>query len=218
MNPDGAAEDPGTFRPAGEAPPAGEVAGFGAGAGPGPEAHPEQQTVPPPDPAAEDPAGAFAEVSAADSADEPADEPAAAAGDDITALRKERDEYLDALRRVQADFENYRKRVDKQRGEQIERAEERLVTELLPVLDACDAALAHDAQAVEPIYNSLLSTLEKQGLTRVADVDTPFDPQVHEAVAHEEGDDDRHVVTEIMRAGYLWHNRVLRPAMVKVRG
>lgn len=206
MNPEGGTEGSGSARSAGEEPTAQQLSGFGVGAQPGPEASPEPVAEPTSEDVADDPiAGSAPDSTLIAEAEE-------------AALRKERDEYLDALRRVQADFENYRKRVDKQRAEQIERAEERLVTELLPVLDACDAAVAHDAEGVEPIHNSLLSILEKQGLTRVAEVGAPFDPQVHEAVAHEEGDDDQHVVTEIMRAGYLWHNRVLRPAMVRVRG
>ena len=70
------------------------------------------------------------------------------------------------------------------------------------------------------IYNQLLSTLEKQGLARVAESDVEFDPNIHEAVMHEEGESEEEaaVVTEILRTGYLWNDRVLRPAMVKVLG
>jgi molecular chaperone GrpE len=143
--------------------------------------------------------------------------------DAVTSLERvtaERDDYLDVARRVQAEFENYRKRVEAQRTEQIARAAESLVVELLPVLDACDAAISHGAVDVEPILASLSGTLAKQGLAKVDLADVPFDPNLHEAVLSEPGtgDDGEPVVAEVMRAGYQWNGRVLRPAMVKVRG
>lgn len=134
------------------------------------------------------------------------------------AIAAERDEYLDLARRVQADFENYKRRVDTQQVELRERAAESLARELLPVLDAGEAAIAQGMDDVAPLYTQLLSTLEKQGLSKVADADVEFDPNVHEAVMHEAGDDGESVVVEVMRTGYLWNSRVLRPAMVKVRG
>ncbi len=135
-------------------------------------------------------------------------------------LEAQRDEYLDLARRVQADFENYKRRVDQQNVELRARAAEQLARELLPVLDAGEAASAQGMQDAAAIYSQLLGTLEKQGLARVADSDVEFDPNIHEAVMHEEGesDGDTAVVTEILRTGYLWNDRVLRPAMVKVLG
>lgn len=131
----------------------------------------------------------------------------------------ERDEYLDLARRVQAEFENYKRRIEGQRVEQVQRAAEALVVEILPVLDACEAALGHGADDVGPIQSALYGTLEKRGLTRVEDIGVPFDPAVHEAVLTEPADDaDGPVVAEIMRTGYAWNGRVVRPAMVKVRG
>lgn len=131
-----------------------------------------------------------------------------------------RDEYLDALRRNQADFENYRKRAAKQVADDAARAVEGLVEKLLPVLDACDAAVHHGATEVEPVYAALLGALEKEGLVRVAPHDEAFDPNVHEAVMHEPADEDQTgtVVSDVMRPGYLWKGRVVRPAMVKVKG
>ena len=134
------------------------------------------------------------------------------------AIAKERDEYLDLARRVQADFENYKRRVDQQRSEQRERAAEDLARELLPVLDAGEAAAAQGLGDAEQLHAHLLSTLEKRGLTRVAGEGVDFDPNLHEAVIHEEGEEDSPVVVEVLRTGYLWNERVLRPAMVKVRG
>lgn len=132
-------------------------------------------------------------------------------------IAAERDEYLDLARRVQAEFENYKRRVEQQRIEQRERAAEHLVSELLPVLDAGEAAASQGMEDVAAIHAQLLTTLEKLGLSSVVEVEVDFDPNVHEAVLHEEGDGDP-VVAEVMRTGYLWNSRVLRPAMVKVRG
>jgi molecular chaperone GrpE len=143
----------------------------------------------------------------------------AEATDEVSQLAGERDQYLDQLRRVQADFENYRKRVMKQQSEVAERATEGLVADLLPVLDACDAAAQHGDEAAAPIAKALADVLTKQGLEKVAPEGESFDPNQHDAVAHEEGEgDDGPVVAEVLRPGYVWKGRVLRPAMVRVRG
>jgi molecular chaperone GrpE len=140
--------------------------------------------------------------------------------DALSAAMRERDDYLDALRHLQADFENYKKRMQRQQVEQVERAAESLVAKLLPVLDTTDLALAHGAgDEVRQISVALNEILERQGLTRIDSVPAAFDPTVHDAVSHEpveeEGEPE---VIEVMRAGYLWNGRVLRPAMVRVRG
>ena len=161
-----------------------------------------------------------------EAADEPTEEPtdeleeaAEAVESDLSALAGERDQYLDQLRRVQADFENYRKRVQKQQVESAERANEGLVAELLPVLDACDAAAQHGDEAAAPIAKALVDVLGKQGLEKVAPEGEAFDPNQHEAVAHEPGEgDEGPTVAEVLRPGYVWKGRVLRPAMVRVRG
>lgn len=139
--------------------------------------------------------------------------------DRLEAVTAERDDYLDRLRRLQADFENYKKRTDREHQLSAERATGRLAEELLPVLDACDAALQHGADGVGPIFAALLGALEKQGLERVDPLDAPFDPAVHEAVMHEHGDGaDGPIVVEVLRPGYVWKGQVLRAAMVKVKG
>lgn len=131
-----------------------------------------------------------------------------------------RDEYLDALRRNQADFENYRKRAARQVADETARAIESLVEKLLPVLDACDAAALHGSAGVAPIQAALVGTLEKDGLERVDPLNAEFDPSWHEAVMHEPAadGDTTTVVSEVLRVGYAWNGRVIRPAMVKVRG
>jgi molecular chaperone GrpE len=156
-------------------------------------------------------------------------------------LAAERDEYLHALQRLQADFENYRKRVQRQQDEQSARAASDLVTKLLPVLDTLDLARAHlgqngtpaatepagpaeseEGRALEQARAQLLDVLGREGLERVDEAGVAFDPVVHDAVAHAEAlaTDDAGAVTvdEILRAGYRWRGQVLRPAMVRVRG
>ncbi len=140
---------------------------------------------------------------------------------DLERVSAERDQYLDASRRLQAEFENYKKQVIKRETEARERANDSLIGELLPVLDAFDGALANGAEDVAPMRATFLDALGKQGLERIDPADDPFDPNLHEAVLHEDGDGgdgDGPVVAEVMRAGYVWKGRVLRPAMVKTRG
>ena len=128
---------------------------------------------------------------------------------DLERITAERDDYLDRLRRSQAEFENYRKRMAKQQADDAARATERLVDQLLPVLDACDGAMLHGAKEVEPIFAALLGALEKQGLVRIDPGGEPFDPNQHDAVMHEpaaDGDEGT-VVSDVMRPGYGWNGR-----------
>lgn len=142
----------------------------------------------------------------------------AAVEHDIEALLAERDEYKDIALRLQADFENYKKRVAQQSIDDVDRATGRLAEALLPVLDACEAAFTHGADGVEPIWSSLIGTLQKQGLIAMDLLNAPFDPARAEAVMHEPGDGGETTVVEVLRTGYEWKGRVLRAAMVKVRG
>lgn len=140
--------------------------------------------------------------------------------DQLDSVIAERDEYLDRLRRLQADFENYKKRTAREHREAGQTAKARLADALLPVLDSCDAALVHGASGVEPVFAALLGVLEKEGLERLDPLDQPFDPEHHEAVLHEHADeaDAEPTVVEVLRPGYLWHGKVIRAAMVKVKG
>ena len=153
--------------------------------------------------------------------DVPDEELAAAAADvqgDIAALTTERDDYLDALRRLQADFENYKKRSMKQTAEAADRATEDLLTKLLPVLDTVDLARTHGAESeVDKVGGPLLEALAKVGLERIDPAGQPFDPNEADAVLHEDGDGGPTVV-DTLRAGWRYKERVLRPAMVKVAG
>jgi molecular chaperone GrpE len=152
-----------------------------------------------------------------------ADEAAVDVEQDLETARvaRERDEYLDALKRLQADFENYKKRMIRQQTEHLERAAASLVEKLLPVFDTADLAIAHGGgEEVKQIWTALFETLEREGLERIDPLHVAFDPTMHDAVAHDPGDGqgDEPEVIEVMRAGYRWKGRVLRPAMVKVRG
>jgi molecular chaperone GrpE len=147
--------------------------------------------------------------------------------DDRSEAERQRDEYLNALQRLQADFENYRKRVARSSDDAATRAAGDIVGKLLPVLDAFDYAQAHfadaesdEAQALGQARNLMLDALKREGLERIDDVDANFDPQVHDAVAHAEGDETSTgpIVEDVLRAGYRWKGVVIRPAMVKVKG
>jgi molecular chaperone GrpE len=138
----------------------------------------------------------------------------------VEQLTKERDEFKDMALRVQAEFENFRKRSAVQQIDEVDRNTGRLVEGLLAVLDACEAAVVHDLNGVEPILSSLLLALNKQGLEVLELQDTVFDPSLAEAVVHEAADieNSETIVTEVLRTGYRWKGRVLRAAMVKVKG
>jgi len=156
----------------------------------------------------------------------------AAEADPVEAALAERDEYLDSLRRLQAEFENYKKRVSKQQAEQVARAAASLVDKLLPVLDALDLATDHvgdagsdEAKALVAASGLLQGVLAKEGLERISPSGEEFDPNAHEAVGHvpapegiEPTVSGEPRVAQVMRAGYRWHGTVVRPAMVMVEG
>lgn len=140
--------------------------------------------------------------------------------DVLDAVTKERDELKDVALRLQADFENFRKRVASQLVDDVDRATAKVVESILPVLDACEAAAAHGVQGIESVWSALLGALQKQGLEALDLADKPFDPATAEAVVHEPSDDESTgpVVVEVLRTGYRWKGRVVRAAMVKVKG
>lgn len=149
------------------------------------------------------------------------EEAEAAIEHDVEALLTERDSFREIAQRLQADFENYRKRIATQTADDIDRATGRIAESLLPVLDACEAAFIAHPNEIEPLFNLLLGELKKQGLEALDLSGQSFDPTKADAVIHEEGEGDgsgNSVVTDVLRTGYTWKGRVLRPAMVKVRG
>ncbi len=136
---------------------------------------------------------------------------------DVHALLAERDSFKDIALRLQADFDNYRRRVATQQADEVQRATGKFAEALLPVLDACEAAFVQHPAEVEPIFNLMLGQLKKLGLETMNLHEQPFDPNLAEAVLHEPGDGGEPIVSEVLRSGYTWNGRVLRAAMVKVR-
>ena len=159
-----------------------------------------------------------------------ADLSAAAAAEVVLAqqvqkLAAEKQDLTNTLVRLQADFDNYRKRTDKERDQARHRGVEHLVEHVLPVLDGFDRALAaHDDPAYEDyrkgfelIRKQLWDVLVKQGLHRIESVGKPFDPNVHHAIEQvATADYPEGTVIDELQPGYTFHHRVLRPAMVRV--
>jgi molecular chaperone GrpE len=136
---------------------------------------------------------------------------------DIADVLSERDQFKDIAQRLQADFDNYRKRSAAQLAEEVDRATGRLAQAFLPVLDAAEAAYLRHPDEVGPLLNVLLSELKKHGLETLDLDGQPFDPEVAEAVAHEAGEGGDVTVAEVLRSGYRWKGKTLRAAMVRTR-
>ena len=144
-------------------------------------------------------------------------------GDEVAALQAERDELFDRLQRLAAEFDNYRKRSAREQASLIQRANERLVKELLPVLDdlgrALEAAAEHEEAKLEEgvrlVHRSLAELLAKEGLAEI-ETDGKFDPHVHEALLSQPSDAEEGSVIEVVQKGYKLGDRVLRPARVVV--
>ena len=141
----------------------------------------------------------------------------------IAALEAERDEHLNDLKRVAAEFENYRKRVLRDQESLVARAHERLVKELLPVLDDLERALAaaeeHEEAKLEEgvrlVHRELADALAREGLAEI-ETNGVFDPHVHEALLSQPSEAEEGSVLEVLQKGYKLGDRVLRPARVVV--
>jgi molecular chaperone GrpE len=141
----------------------------------------------------------------------------------VAALEAERDEHLNDLKRVAAEFENYRKRVLRDQESLVARAHERLVKELLPVLDDLERALAaaeeHEEAKLEEgvrlVHRELKAALDREGLAEI-ETDGVFDPHVHEALLSQPSEAEEGSVLEVLQKGYKLGDRVLRPARVVV--
>ena len=156
--------------------------------------------------------------------DEPITDPVEAPPD-VADLQRERDDFRDRWMRKSAEFDNYRKRIERERREQADQAVVDLLQELLLVVDDFDRALTVDAgdgdpayrKGVELIHGKLHDILRKHGVRPFDALGADFDPNVHQAVVHEVSPDHREgeVIGEL-RKGYMMNDRLLRPAMVKV--
>jgi len=150
---------------------------------------------------------------------------AAKADAEIAKLTADLEELRQAMLRSQADFANYRKRIEKERFEDSKRATARVIEGLIPVIDGFEHALAAHREAeyenyrkgFELIYKQLLDNVTKLGAERIDPVGKPFDPHLHQAVDREETSQHKDgTVLQVFQPGYVFHGRVLRPAMVRV--
>jgi molecular chaperone GrpE len=152
-----------------------------------------------------------------------AEEQAEESGDEVAALQAERDELFDRLQRLAAEFDNFRKRNARENAALTARANERLVKELIPILDdlgrALEAASEHEEAKLEEgvrlVHRSLSALLTKEGLAEI-ETEGKFDPHVHEALLSQPSDKDEGSVIEVVQKGYKLGDKVLRPARVVV--
>jgi molecular chaperone GrpE len=150
---------------------------------------------------------------------------AAKADAEMAKLTADLEELRQAMLRSQADFANYRKRIEKERFEDSKRATARVIEGLIPVIDGFEHALAAHREAeyenyrkgFELIYKQLLDNVTKLGAERIDPAGKPFDPHLHQAVDREETSQHKDgTVLQVFQPGYVFHGRVLRPAMVRV--
>ncbi|HMS25468.1 MAG TPA: nucleotide exchange factor GrpE [Acidimicrobiia bacterium] len=146
---------------------------------------------------------------------------------EVLVVQEQRDAYLEALRQLQADFENYKKRVIRDQQEYTDSKSIKMLEELLPVIDNFQLALkmitGKDSESkklrkgIELVYSDLYNVLERQGLEQVDAEGALFDPEFHDAVSHVDNNEhEQEIVVEVLRPGYKVRGRVVRPAMVKV--
>jgi molecular chaperone GrpE len=170
------------------------------------------------------------DVEVVDAGTEPASAPGGRTADEpqqdrIADLERQRDEYLDHLRRLAADFDNYKKRARQEQSETIQFANVDLIEKLLPVVDNFHRVLESAPPEVDDAWlkgvrltlQQLDELLSSQGVSPIESVGTPFDPTLHEAIGHEESDEhpEDTVVSEVRR-GYRLNDKVVRPALVRV--
>jgi molecular chaperone GrpE len=148
--------------------------------------------------------------------------------DRLTELQRQADENHNRFLRAQADFDNFRRRTQKEKEELAQYASLKLVSELLPVLDNFERALLSGGEAaatnsfakgIDMIYRQFAQVLESEGLKKIEAVGQPFDPEMHQAIMQVESEEhEAGTVVEVIQNGYWLKDKVLRPAMVKVSG
>jgi molecular chaperone GrpE len=193
-----------------------------------PSEQPEQQA--PPDDAAPEQQSSPPDETPPDAGDEDVGDEdvggddADSRGVELDEVIRERDAHYDRLLRVTAEYDNFRRRSERERRELTEQATGDLLGDLLPVVDDLERALAADTEdgdayrrGVEIIHKQLLDVMARRGVAPIEAVGADFDPNLHQAVAHEPGDGHRDgEVVEELRRGYTLRQRLLRPSMVKV--
>lgn len=154
--------------------------------------------------------------------DEQTPAPSTPEPDGVATAIAEGDEYLEALQRLQAEYDNYRRRMQRELAAASDRGGRQVAEQLLEVVDAFDAAVSHGVDALVPLRRSLLEALRGAGLQRLEPAGAVFDPAEHHAVAHDTADDTDEpgppTVVEVLRPGYRWKDRLVRPALVHVKG
>jgi len=137
--------------------------------------------------------------------------------EELKKKQEELDQTTDLLKRVQADFENYQKRVEKEKEQFTQYASLGLVKELLPILDSFDLALKNsENEDIKALYSQLFQVLSSKGLKKINALNEKFDPYLHEAVIQEESDKPDGTVTEELQAGYKFKDKIIRPTKVKI--
>ncbi|MFP4524340.1 MAG: nucleotide exchange factor GrpE [Candidatus Woesearchaeota archaeon] len=135
---------------------------------------------------------------------------------------KKIEELTDTLQRTQADFQNYKQRVERDKQQQSRMAGERLLKRFLPIMDNLELALQHADdksefyKGIEMIYANIRELLEEEGVNVIEPQGLPFDPHRHEALMAKESEQEKNTVIEVMQKGYLMHDKVLRPAKVAI--
>ena len=139
--------------------------------------------------------------------------------------KKKADEYMETAQRIQAEFENYKKRIEKRYEEDVKFSCSAIIKQLLPVIDSLDDAMKHmqkreekeEVEGIVKLKEQFMKILKENGLQEIETKGKKFDPEVHECVlTGKEDEKEDEIILEEMRKGYLIHNKVLRPAMVKV--
>jgi len=139
---------------------------------------------------------------------------------ELEAVRRERDEYLDNMRRMKAEFENSRTRLEREHTRSVQHASEQLVTELLPILDNLERALEADGdvkEGVEATRDQLMDILAEEGLNLISSEGQDFDPAVHEALMSKPSDEhEEDTIIQTLERGYVLKGKTIRPAKVVV--
>lgn len=145
----------------------------------------------------------------------------------LNELEQKLTELTEALQRERADAMNVRRRSEEERAKLSSFYKAMVIKELLPVIDNFERALKHEpkeladndfVKGIEGIVKQFEQTLAKLGVQRIKTVGEPFDPNLHEAVSHEEGDNEQEIVSEELQSGYILGDEVIRHAMVRVKG
>ncbi|MBU3942332.1 MAG: nucleotide exchange factor GrpE [Nanoarchaeota archaeon] len=131
-------------------------------------------------------------------------------------------ELTDSLQRLQAEFENYKKRVEKEKQDSIKYASQGLIVKLLPIVDSFEIALKNHKdqnkflEGMKLIFSQFYSTLEKEGLKQINPLNEKFDPYKHEVMMHEKSDNLDNTITEVLQKGYILNDKIIRHAKVKI--